>query len=83
MDSFDAGFRRSLAGCLAGIMGLLFAATLQLAGLTMGPPYEAGFGFIGLLIAVAGILAGAVGVIEMERSAGSARPQAAHSIRMR
>ncbi len=48
---------------------MLFAATVQLAGLGVGYPYAGGFAFVGLLIAIAGVLSAAVGVLQMERSA--------------
>ncbi len=69
MPLSDAAFRRGLASCLFGILAMLFAASLSLTGLAVGYPYAAGFGFVGLLIAIAGFVTGIVGVLRIERSA--------------
>ncbi len=73
MTPSDAEYRHGLAGCLGGICLMLFAATVQLVGLGVGYPYGGGFAFVGFLIAIAGVLSAAVGVLQMERSA---RPSA-------
>ncbi len=71
MPPADAQFRLGLAGCLAGILLILFAASLELAGLAIGFPAAGSFGVFGLIIAIAGVVTGAGGVIMIERSARS------------
>lgn len=69
MASADLEFHRGLAGCLGGIGAILFGTALELGGYAFGTGVGSGFAFVGLGVAVAGDLSGAVGINQVERSA--------------
>ncbi len=71
MSSADPGYRRGLASCLGGMGAVLLGIAFEEAAPVFGVPGLGGaLGLIGLVVAISGALAGAFGVVQMERSAG-------------